>query len=257
VSFTYSDNNGAGDDTITASFTDANGTKQQATAIKHWVGATPPVITLTPAEATNPAGTSHTVTAHVTRGGEAVSGQAVTFAVTGQNNGATGVCSSPSPTTGKAAAASDCSTNSNGNVSFTYSDTNGAGDDTITASFTDGASGTTPQATAKKHWKACEPATVTMDLPIDGGSFKAPKTVTFSGHYSDNNGAGRSAHWVVTCNKKKGCTGTIDATVNLDGTMTAYFTFGKNSKAKYTAQLFADDGCGGTTSAPAIVFTIK
>jgi hypothetical protein len=37
VSFTYSDGNGAGDDTIKASFTDSAGSLQTATAQKHWV----------------------------------------------------------------------------------------------------------------------------------------------------------------------------------------------------------------------------
>jgi hypothetical protein len=39
VTFTYPDTNGVGDDTITASFT-ASGSKQQATAVKHWVSTT-------------------------------------------------------------------------------------------------------------------------------------------------------------------------------------------------------------------------
>ena len=38
VTFTYTDTNGAGDDTIKASFTDATGSLQSATAQKHWVG---------------------------------------------------------------------------------------------------------------------------------------------------------------------------------------------------------------------------
>jgi hypothetical protein len=40
VSFTYHDANGAGDDTIKASFTDAAGSLQSATAQKHWVAGT-------------------------------------------------------------------------------------------------------------------------------------------------------------------------------------------------------------------------
>jgi hypothetical protein len=39
VTFTYHDTNGAGDDTITASFTDGGGSLRSATAHKHWVGA--------------------------------------------------------------------------------------------------------------------------------------------------------------------------------------------------------------------------
>jgi hypothetical protein len=42
VSFTYHGDNGAGDDTIKASFTDAGGALQSATAMKHWVEAPQP-----------------------------------------------------------------------------------------------------------------------------------------------------------------------------------------------------------------------
>ena len=42
VSFTYHDGNGAGEDTIKASFTDAGGSLQSATAQKHWAGGAPP-----------------------------------------------------------------------------------------------------------------------------------------------------------------------------------------------------------------------
>ncbi len=97
-------------------------------------------ISVTPPDATNPAGTDHTVTAHVTSGGSPLAGQLVTFSVTGQNAGATGVCAPVS-----------CMTDSNGDVSFTYHDNNGAGDDTIKASFTD-AAGSLQAATAQKHW---------------------------------------------------------------------------------------------------------
>jgi hypothetical protein len=104
-------------------------------------------IAVTPTDATNPAGTSHTITAHVTSGGSPIVGQLVTFTVTGQNAGAVGVCSP-----------ADCKTDANGDVTFTYTDTNGAGDDTIKASFTD-ATGSLQSATAQKHWIAitCDP----------------------------------------------------------------------------------------------------
>jgi hypothetical protein len=49
-------------------------------------------IAVEPAEATNPAGTNHTVTAHVTSDGEPLAEQTVTFTVTGQNAGAAGTC---------------------------------------------------------------------------------------------------------------------------------------------------------------------
>jgi hypothetical protein len=112
---------------------------------------TSPNISLTPATATNPVGTSHTVTAHVSLSGSPVVGQLVTFTVTGQNNGATGTCSPVS-----------CNTDSNGNVTFTYADKNGAGTDTILASFT--ANGSTQQATASKTWVASTKNTDTVTL---------------------------------------------------------------------------------------------
>ena len=99
-------------------------------------------ISISPLDATNPVGTLHTVTAHVS---DAVShapiaGQAVTFTITGVNVGVAGVC-----------IPADCKTDANGDVSFTYPDTNGMGDDTIKASFTD-ATGSLQSATAQKHW---------------------------------------------------------------------------------------------------------
>ena len=80
-------------------------------------------ITLSPSSATNPVGTSHTVTATVLSvAGAPIVGVTVTFTVlTGPNAGKTG--------TGV--------TNAAGQATFTYSDTGGAGVDTIQASFTD------------------------------------------------------------------------------------------------------------------------
>jgi hypothetical protein len=101
-----------------------------------------PNISLTPLTGTDPAGGSHTVTAHVTLSGSPVQGQLVTFTVTGQNNGASGTCVPAS-----------CKTDASGNVTFTYADGNGAGADTILASFTD-SGGSTQQASASETWTA-------------------------------------------------------------------------------------------------------
>lgn len=130
------------------------------------VTAAAPNICLTPATATDPAGGSHTVTAHVQTGtspacpaGPGVSGQLVSFTVTGQNAGASGTCS---PVT--------CMTDSSGNVTFTYSDTNGPGTDTINASFTD-SSGTKQTTTATKTWVAGAdtiPPTCALTSATDG-----------------------------------------------------------------------------------------
>jgi len=63
VSFTYHDGNGAGDDTIKGSFTDARGSLQTATAQQHWTAqaADPPKATLDPAnDTTVNEGSAHT-----------------------------------------------------------------------------------------------------------------------------------------------------------------------------------------------------
>lgn len=104
-------------------------------------------ITLTPATATNPVGTSHTVTATVLDPtGSPVAGVTVTFAVTsGPDAGATG--------TGV--------TNSNGQATFTYSNTGGAGTDTIVASFTDNSGNVHNSNTATKTWTESSSTTTT------------------------------------------------------------------------------------------------
>jgi hypothetical protein len=113
-------------------------------------------ISLTPTTATNPPGTDHTVTAHVTEGGLPAGGKTVTFTVTGQNAGATGTCN---PTT--------CVTDSLGNVSFTYHDSNGPGTDTIKASFTD-TNGSLQSATASKDWGTGGPPMCVLTATIAG-----------------------------------------------------------------------------------------
>ena len=98
-----------------------------------------PNLSLTPATAENPVGTTHTVTATVTNPDDSPrSGVNVTFTVTGANAGATGVCNPAS-----------CNTGADGKVTFTYTGAN-AGDDTINASMT--IDGSTQSATAAKKW---------------------------------------------------------------------------------------------------------
>jgi hypothetical protein len=94
-------------------------------------------ISLTPASATNPVGTDHTVTAKIVNSdGAAVSGKTVTFTVeSGPNTGKTG--------TGV--------TNASGEATFTYHDDGGAGTDSISAVFTNDA-GAQEKATATKTW---------------------------------------------------------------------------------------------------------
>ena len=129
-------------------------------------------IELAPLEATDPAGTDHTVTAHVTSGGSPLAGQTVTFTVTGQNAGASGTC-----------VPAGCVTDASGNVSFTYHDTNGVGEDTIKASFTD-AAGSLQSATAVKHWvEEAKPTQLSTSLSgggQSGGTITVPEGTAVS-----------------------------------------------------------------------------
>jgi hypothetical protein len=84
-------------------------------------------ISLGPSTATNPVGTNHTVTATVTdSNGVPQANVSLTFTVvSGPNAGKTGTCS---PTA--------CTTNANGQVTFTYAGSGGAGTDSIQACMT-------------------------------------------------------------------------------------------------------------------------
>jgi len=123
-------------------------------------------ISVTPLDSSDPQGGDHTVSAHVTSGDSPLSGQAVTWTVTGQNAGATGTC-----------VPADCSTDANGDVSFTYHDANGAGDDTIKASFKD-ARGSLQAATAQEHWTA---GPSRKPISAMGTSFDATEGAALSG----------------------------------------------------------------------------
>jgi hypothetical protein len=181
------------------------------------------VISVSPLDATNPVGTSHTVTAnvHVVGGTPPVVGQLVTFTVTGQNAGATGVC-----------APIDCKSDVNGDVSFTYSDGAGAGDDTIKASFTDTA-GSLQTATAQKHW-----ASVTHHLTVSkagtgtGTVTSAPAGITCGATCGADFGDGTSV--VLTATPDAGslftgwsgdCTGTGTCTLTMSAEHTVTATF--------------------------------
>jgi len=98
-----------------------------------------PNLDLTPKTATNPVGTTHTVTATVTNpNGTPRSGVTVTFVVTGANAGAAVTCDPAS-----------CVTGADGKVKGTWTGVN-EGDDTINASIT--VDGSRQSATASKKW---------------------------------------------------------------------------------------------------------
>lgn len=96
-------------------------------------------ITLTPADATNDVGTTHTVIANVSDRNGPIAGASVLFTVTGAN-----------PTSGSS------TTDASGNASFTYTGTF-AGDDSITACYDKNGNGTCEpdeptSAPVTKHW---------------------------------------------------------------------------------------------------------
>jgi hypothetical protein len=96
-------------------------------------------IALTPASATNPVNTSHTVTALVTIAGTGtpIQNVTVTFVVTsGPNSGATGTNV----------------TDAAGKASWTYPDNGGAGTDKIKASFVDNTGATISSSEVEKIW---------------------------------------------------------------------------------------------------------
>ena len=106
-----------------------------------------PAITLDPPTDTNEAGSSHTVTATVTFGGNPVVGTLVSFSVTsGPNFG-----QASDPNTGECSLNNDCTTDANGQVSWTYTSVFATGTDTIVACFTD-ERGTETCAEATKDW---------------------------------------------------------------------------------------------------------
>jgi hypothetical protein len=94
-------------------------------------------LTLTPASATNPIATPHTVTATVTVNGEPQAGVTVTFTVAGSGG------SAPTPPAGT------CVTGAGGSCTFTYTSPS-PGSDVITATAT--VEGQTLSDTATKEW---------------------------------------------------------------------------------------------------------
>lgn len=108
-------------------------------------------IDLDPDSATKELGvdTTHTVTATIFGEPGTVDGRTVTFTVTsGPNAGTTGTCS----------LALDCTTDADGNVSWTYPNTGGGGIDTIEACFTVATpTGQTGCATATVEWADTTP----------------------------------------------------------------------------------------------------
>lgn len=183
-------------------------------------------LSLSPLAGEDEAGTTHThsvtatvteegVTAfasHISRAavGAAVTSVDVTFALTGQNSGVTGTCTTP-----EGASDPECATNSEGKVVFTYADKNGAGADTIDASTALG--GKTEQASASMTWTAppAKPTTSTT-----------PATTTTTASTPVAKGEVLPFKVVVQCSSKRDITihiqnvkqfGVVSAVVSIDG----------------------------------------
>ncbi len=126
-------------------------------------------IDLTPDTATNPVGTSHTVTATVKENGVLQAGKLVTFnVISGPNTGKTG--------TG--------TTNAAGQATFTYTDTGGAGTDQIRASYTDSSGVLQTSNTALKVWEGGRDTTMptcVLTATVAGPPKKIQITVQDSG----------------------------------------------------------------------------
>ncbi len=100
----------------------------------------PSTLTLAPASATNPVGTTHTITATATTvAGSPAPGAVVTFVVTAGPNAGSITCSETGTNTN--------TTDVNGQAKCTYTDTKGAGTDTIQASI-----GTLVSNSVTKTW---------------------------------------------------------------------------------------------------------
>jgi hypothetical protein len=137
-------------------------------------------LVLTPPTATNELGSdhTHTVTARLLGPAGSVSGFNVSFAVTGQNAGATGTCAPVS-----------CNTDASGVVTFTYSvpvAPSSLGTDTITASVTlANPTGATDTETVVKHWVDTTPPVASCTPTTNPSGKNVP-------HAGDNPASGQN-----------------------------------------------------------------
>lgn len=181
-------------------------------------------ISLTPVAGQNEVGTSHTVTATITSAGNPVPSELVTFSVTaGPNTGATGVCT---PTT--------CISDSNGQVTWTYTGSGGVGTDTIRACFDD--NGTEKCATASKEWiDTNDPPSVDAGGAVIGNEGSA---IALDGTVSDPDGDTVTQLWTYAAfsGVDAGATCSFASGTSVDTTITC------TDDGVYTATLTANDG---------------
>lgn len=187
----------------------------------------PGSITLTPATATNPVGTSHTVTATVHNGdGSAKPGVTVSFSVSaGPDSGATG----------------SGTTDASGQATYTYTNNGTAGTDTIDASFTDG--NTTYKATASKTWEHGAPAAGSIELTPATADNPVGTDHTVTATVKNSAGdpqAGVTVTFDVTAGPDTGATGT--GTTDADGKAEFTYTNNENPGTDTIEASFEDNG---------------
>jgi uncharacterized repeat protein (TIGR01451 family) len=207
-------------------------------------GATPVTASmdLTPATATNPVNTSHTVTATLVDGeGAAISGATIGFTVAGVN-----------PTTGTG------TTNGAGVATFTYTGTN-AGDDQISACYNADSTGPCEaQASATKTWTGVVPVThaLTVNITGSGSVTSTPSGIACPGDCTNEYSEGASvaltpepssgfvfSGWSGACSGNAAC----NVTMSADQTVGATFT-----PVAVTRTLNVTvNGAGSVTSDPA------
>lgn len=126
-------------------------------------------LALAPADATNDLGANdntHAVTATISGDPGQIGGHVVSFAVSGQNAGAAGVCS----------VNAGCATDASGNVTFMYTvplAVGSLGDDAISASAT--VNGDTEARKVAKHWVDKTPPTASCKETINPSGKNVPK----------------------------------------------------------------------------------
>jgi len=193
-------------------------------------------ITLTPATATNPVGSNHTVTATVLSGSSPAPGVTVAFKLTaGPNAGRTGTAV----------------TGASGQATFTYADTGGAGTDTIVATFVDGSGITQTSNGVTATWIGSTHATALAYTGPTSGDYHDP--VAVSATLTDTTTPGPLAGMAVTfsLNGSESCT----AATNASGSASCSLTPGEPAGSYPLVVSFAG-GPGFAASSKSTTFTV-